>query len=143
MEYPLSAVSVFLEARGLPFEFVGSVPINGSGEDVDIAVLTTGGVDRDDLITALVVSGFTTKQHGYERLGEEDDLFVSYRLGDVNILVCSNQRTYERFTKGRDFCILLKSLGVSMDDKRVRVAIHGMVSNGDMKQVLKDLSRFK
>lgn len=128
--------------RGIVPHLVGSVAIQGTGADVDYAIQVPDA-HHDEIINLLTSLGFETRNHGYASVQDDDDQFLSFRKGDVNILFCMNEKSLLRFTRGRDFCILLKELGIPMEDKRVRVAIHGMVSNGSMDQVLKDLRRLR
>lgn len=124
------------------FELVGSVAINGDGKDIDYAILV-GEEGPDDIVQHLLANGFEANNHGYEGVNGEDDKFTSYKRGITNILVCTTIQAYNRFVKGAEICKYLRGLGVNMRDKRVRVAIHSMVSHGNMEQVIKDVGRVR
>lgn len=139
---------------GFEKELVGSVAINGTGADFDIAVRMPigetvdpqGGNDLRDIteIIQLMRDNGCTLQGGahYEAINlEADDRFTSLRFGDFNFLLCFNDRSWTRFTKGRDACILLRELGVDMSDKAVRVAVHALSNGMSINEVQRDLAR--
>lgn len=130
---------------GLPdtyrIELVGSVAINGTGEDFDYAVRVKEGDPYP--IQHFINMGFTPNRHSYEGFKDIDDNFESFSRNKDNVLLCYNEQSFDRFVNGRDFCLLLKELGVDMSSKKVRVALHAMASNGSLEQCKKDLARFK
>lgn len=135
----------------VPMQLVGSTAINGQGTDIDIAVNYVISPDNEaadrqdatDLIRRLRNAGCEVSGGAnYEAINlEADDRFVSLRRGNFNLLLCFNDRSWNRFIKGRDFCILLRDLGVDMSSKAVRVAIHGMANHGNIDLVRADLAR--
>lgn len=132
-------------------QLVGSTAINGQGEDIDIAVKLIIRPDSEfadrnsaqSTILQLRAAGCELSGGAhYEAINlEVDDRFVSLRRGNFNLLLCFNDRSWNRFIKGRDFCILLRDLGVDMSRKDVRVAIHGMANHGNIDMVRADLAR--
>lgn len=142
---PINDLLVILD--GYEMELVGSTAINGEGNDIDIAVR----IDVQNLDTVrrrivdlrragCVMSGGAH----YEAINlEADDQFTSFKRGDYNLLLCFNNRSWDRFTVGRDYCILLKELGVDMTSKAVRVACHSMATKERLVQVRRDVARIE
>lgn len=140
-----------LIGEDVEMQLVGSTAINGHGEDIDIAIKliirndaeAVDRADATDLIRRLRAAGCEVSGGAnYEAINlEADDRFVSLRRGNFNLLLCFNDRSWNRFIKGRDFCILLRDMGVDMSSKAVRVAIHGMANHGDINMVRADLAR--
>lgn len=144
-------------------ELVGSTAINGTGEDIDIAVRVNleptpiavenelmGMIQQGEaneraqmVIRDLVRAGCTMSGGAhYEVIRlDTDDQFTSFRRGQYNILLCFNTRSWERFTKGRDMCIFLRGLGVDMTNKAVRVAVHGIAAGMNLEQLQRDQER--
>lgn len=147
----LTPYNQFLDVlRNYPMQLVGSTAINGTGLDIDIAV-QVNAITPEDMVQArayidqLQFLGCSTQGGAhYEAINlEADEAFVSMRTGQLNLLLCFNERSWNRFIKGRDFCVLLNELGVDMSSKAVRVAVHSMVSTGDVTLVERDLERLR
>lgn len=134
--------------QGIEVQLVGSTAINGAGSDIDLAVNCTITADfpqeaARDVVQLLARAGCVIGGGAhYEAINlEADDQFTSLRRGDFNLLLCFNERSWSRFTKGRDACILLRDLGVDMTDKRVRVAVHALAGGASLRDVQRDLDR--
>lgn len=129
----------FLFKLGLQWEWVGSVAINGEGNDIDIAIR----VDPADEVAALEhyrLQGWTSQGAGYRQIVNGNN-FSSLKKGDFNILLCYDQSSWDRFVKGRDYCLFLKSIGVDMTNKAVRIAIHAMSAGETLEGVKQDVGR--
>lgn len=106
----------------LQWEWVGSVAINGAGEDLDIAIRVPEE-EKDQAVAFYTQGGWLHQGGGYQLIVQGNN-FSSFKRGDYNILLCYDDIAYDRFVKGRDYCIFLKSIGVDMTSKAVRIAIH-------------------
>lgn len=127
-------------------QLVGSTAINGEGEDIDIAVKAIINdnftqSDARELVGELAQAGCTIGGGGHYDIGALEDQFTSLKRGRYNLLLCFNERAWNRFTKGRDACILLKNLGVDMSDKQVRVAVHALAAGMSLQDVQRDVDR--
>lgn len=156
---------------GYEMQLVGSTAINGEGADIDIAVncsdlrqrhvdMTPAGAILNQLFTGRNRDARERANHlvnnlrqaGCEISGGEhyevfnltgDTQFTSFRRGDFNILLCFNIQSWNRFIKGRDYCIFLRNLGVDMTSKEVRVAVHGIASGMDIAALTADQERLR
>lgn len=157
--------------EGYEMQLVGSTAINGEGADIDIAVncsdlriqevpIQHWGQPMGELIdrqnrqvreqTNRLINNL--RQAGCEISGGAhyevfnltgDTQFTSFRRGDFNILLCFNIQSWNRFIKGRDYCVFLRNLGVDMTSKEVRVAVHGIASGMDIAALTADQERLR
>ncbi len=157
--------------EGYEMQLVGSTAINGEGSDIDIAVNISDlrqqqippqhlGQPMGNLIANQNRQAHeqanrlvnNLRQAGCEISGGAhyevfnltgDTQFTSFRRGDFNILLCFNIQSWNRFIKGRDYCIFLRNLGVDMTSKEVRVAVHGIASGMDITALTADQERLR
>lgn len=131
-------------------ELVGSTAINGEGNDIDVAVdlsrLNTGEIftiSPNDVISIFQRFGCTTQGGAhYETVNlDADDQFTSMRFQNFNFLLCFNERSWDRFTLGRDICMYLREIGIQLDTKQKRIAIHALVSTLDVNEIRRQVER--
>lgn len=127
--------------KDYPWEVVGSTAILGAGEDYDVAIRVPVG-DEEYSINCLRMNGWNVQGHGYRQI-EKGNNFLSGKKDDINILLCFDETAWNRFVKGRDMCIFLKSIGVDFTDKKVRIAIHALTAGEDINGVMKDVNRIR
>ncbi len=124
------------------WDLVGSTAINGKGEDIDIA-LRVEEVYRPNVEALARNLRLEDNNHGYADDKEGMNNFHSYKRDGVNLLFCYEDDSYDRFVKGKDACIFLKNLGVDMNSKEVRVAIHALMATQDVEAAMKDVEKVK
>lgn len=129
----------FLFKLGLQWEWVGSVAINGEGDDMDLAI-RVDEVDKAMALDYYQALGWLPHPAAYDE-NVPGRNFKSLKKGDFNILLCYDDVTWTRFVKGRDLCIFLKGMGVDMSRKDIRIAIHEIAAGGSEAQVRASVAR--
>lgn len=104
----------------------GSTAINGSGQDVDIAVYGPLLGDTD-----LAAAGYAL---GGKEYGDSD--FTSYRNGETNLLVFSSHKAYAEFIRATSLCIALREAGGRPLNKWQRVLVFEFMRRSDVVEAL-------
>ena len=123
-----------------PIELVGSARILGEGNDIDVAMFVENEQLRERIIELARISGWNMQGAGYEQIVAGNN-FISIKKGIYNLLICADQVSWNRFTVGARMCVYLQGLGVPVEDKRVRVAIHALVGGEGEEGVIKGVRR--
>lgn len=104
----------------------GSAVINGEGNDLDVVMLVDylpGSVKHLEL-----------SYDGWELCGDESyeskGMFVAYRKGNLNIILCADSEYYSRWEVARRLCSALRAnFGLATRD--VRVLVHQIIVDGE------------
>ena len=100
----------------------GSEALGLKGNDTDIFVAAVNiPAVRDKVLENIEGTRMDKRSFAYET-----SPFTSIRLGRTNILVCSYDY-FEKVEKSIDILKYMRSLGVNVASKNVRIAVHEMV----------------
>lgn len=137
---PIEQACQELNMERPPIELVGSARILGEGNDIDVALFVKNEQLRERIIELARIAGWNMQGAGYEQIVAGNN-FTSIKKGIYNLLICADQTSWNRFTVGARMCVYLQGLGVPVEDKRVRVAIHALVGGEGEEGVIKGVRR--
>lgn len=137
---PIEQACLNLNMERPPIELVGSARILGEGNDIDVALFVPNEELRESILELARIDGWNMQGAGYEPIVAGNN-FTSIKKGIYNLLICADQVSWDRFTVGARLCVFLQGLGVPVEDKRVRVAIHALAGGEGEEGVLKSVRR--
>lgn len=119
-------------------ELVGTMFINGEGNDYDYVVFEPEGRQLDHMADDLEARGFKrSSPESKEESGNEDG-WVALRKGKANVMLTTDPEFFEQFKAAARVCKYVQGLAsngeISMFDpltREQRIKIHRIIMNGE------------
>lgn len=106
---------------------VGSNYILGKGVDLDIVVHAIYPLAHAEGL--LKAASYTISENGSG--DAEDDNFRCFRKGDVNVMLTADEEWYGQFVKSAEVCRAMHLLGLGIDMKAARIAVHRVLMDDE------------